>query len=69
MKCKMIMAHDDGPCQNGEYNTLLVGWKCPICNIYPDMQSVCLVSCCPKCDKKLDRLKKCLECGETFETV
>lgn len=48
------LAHDDSPCNAG---VLLVnkngGRWCPVCEIHPDMQSTCLVACCPRDGVKL----------------
>lgn len=60
-KAKMVLHHDDPPC-----DARLVGnGFCLECELFPDMQSTCLIAYCPSCDCPLKNMK-CPKCNQTF---
>ncbi len=65
MKAKMVMHHDDPPCEE----RLVIrdgGRYCPACRLHLDMQSLCLWSYCPECDEPLKKME-CSKCGQIYE--
>ena len=61
MEAKLILHHDDPPC-----NLRLVNGYCVVCKYVPDMQSTCLYCYCPSCDTKLVSMI-CPTCLTKFE--
>jgi hypothetical protein len=60
-KAKLVMHHDDPPCEER-----LINGCCEKCQCHPDMQSTCLWSYCPTCDVPLQKMK-CPKCLKIFE--
>jgi len=67
-KAKWVLVHDDGPCANGKLLTPLVDFKCPVCNISPDMQSTAFIFHCPTHGVRLNKDKTCPTCKKKFNT-
>lgn len=61
MKAKLVLHHDDSPCE-----ARLVNGFCPECKFVPDMQSTYFWYYCPSCDVPLKKLK-CPQCEKIFE--
>lgn len=60
----MVFHHDDPPCKA----RLDASGYCPLCEVYPDMQSKRLFPYCPVCDVLLKKLV-CPVCHRKFEGV
>lgn len=60
MKAKLVLHHDDSPCE-----ARLVNGYCTKCKLTPDMQSTCFWYYCPDCDVPLKNMN-CSKCGHTF---
>ncbi len=60
-KAKMVLHHDDPPCE-----AKLVNGHCPECGIHPDMQSTAIWYYCPDCGVPLKKGMRCPKCGGEF---
>lgn len=59
---KYVPYHDDPPCRT----RLDACGDCPVCGFHPDMQSLCLVLHCPRCDVPLEE-GVCPACWKWYE--
>jgi hypothetical protein len=65
---KLVLHHDDPPC-NARLNA---DDFCPVCKIYPDMQSTCFMVYCYWCDVPLKKIVsenklQCPKCKQKSE--
>lgn len=58
---KNVLHHDDPPCE-GRLDRF---GRCEECGIVPDMQSTCLIHCCPDCNERL-KDSQCPKCLKKF---